>query len=261
MRLQLADNGTSQGVTIYHAQTGQPMLLASKATRKAKKESKKKVKIARIEAKTNKKVARADNRTARKVNRQVSKTQRQATKQLKKQTRKEVGAERQNKRKLRVVGRQEIIKARQQSKIDKFTSASQNPEFDPSQDQIPQEIYNDTEGGEYMVSQEDYNQDEETPEDYYDEYEEEELQDGLSFGIPSLITGALNLINKASNSGAGQAVRKVAASSQELQRLRLENKDLQNKVSSLNTKLWVVAGASVGGGLLLGYAVKSAMKR
>lgn len=88
MILALQDGGT----TVYNSLTGEPVLLSGKADRKA-----------------------------RRAQRQKAKTIRQSTRQQVKQ-------ERQNKKLIRVKGKQAVIKARTQSRINKFLTPSSSEE-------------------------------------------------------------------------------------------------------------------------------------
>jgi hypothetical protein len=118
MRLQLQDN--------YYP-------LASKATRKAKKETKKVKKLAKQETKKVKKLAkatkkqekakrkivRAENKTARVTSRQVGHTERGDERRLKKLTGKKVKTQRKENKLIRATGRGEIIAARKAGQLDR----------------------------------------------------------------------------------------------------------------------------------------------
>lgn len=262
MRLQLSD-GPAQGAVIYNSVTGEPVqLLASKATRKAKKEAKKEVKMARI-----------DNKKARKVNRQTSKTQRQTTKQVKKQTRRDVGVERQNKNMLKVKGREEVNRTRQQAKIDKHQSKSDkinsgsdssdntDSNIDPNQNAMPNDVYNDVPGGDYMTPDTDesyYPESDTVDTDYQEVTYDQPMEDGI-WG--TLIKGAGQIIQKVSSSQAGQAVQNVATAQQQINQLRVVNSDLKNQVAAAKNKSLLYAGAGFLGGAVTGYVIAKSIKK
>jgi hypothetical protein len=105
---------------IYNRETGEPVFLSSKASRKAKREAKQEIKAAKIEAKKKKKLAKVQGHLQRVENRQEAKTARQEARHAKRQKRLDVKTEKQAKRLLRVKGREDIIHARQQSKLNKL---------------------------------------------------------------------------------------------------------------------------------------------
>jgi len=257
MILRLEDNGPTGARTIYNAKTGIAYIIEPNTPMAGK--NRKAIKKVKKEAKKAKKIAKVQGKAQRAVNKQTAKTKRQSTVQLKKQTRKDVGVEKQNKRMIRVKGRQNIIKTRQQSKMDKFAPEdTYSSTFEPEQvDSLPNETYDNTPGADYMVDSEMYYPDPEYVDTDYEEVtDDEQLEDGLSFGfIPGLIKGAANLITKATESKAGQAVGKVAADAKELQRLRVENAALKGQQSSLLTQRWIFAAGGTATGLAVGYFI------
>jgi|SRR6478752_1670025 len=249
MILRLEENGPTGARTIYDSKTGMAYIIEPntpmagknrRAIRKVKKEAKKTKKMAKVQGKAN-----------RVVNREQKKTERKANKR-------EVKVQKQNKKLIKVKGKQDIIRSRQQSKIDKYAEGTMSPEFEPQQvDALPNETYENTPGGDYMVDSEMYYPDPEYVDTDYEEVtDDEQLEDGLSFGfIPGLIKGAANLITKATDSKAGQAVSKVAGDAKELQKLRVENAALKGQQSSLQTQRWIFAAGGTAAGLAIGYFV------
>jgi len=272
MRIQLADNNSNNGIVrITNRNTGQSLMvpLEGRKERKARKKARKQVKAKKREGRQTRRMARAEGKTARVQQRQESKTQRQATKQEKRQRRADVGVEKQEKRMIRVKGKQDIIRARQEQKLEKIRGA-RSDNFEPTEsDSIPDSMYEETPGGDYMVDQVDqmdlpdesaemYVDTEQYPtEEEIEEYEaeevfpEEELSDlSLPFLAP-LIKG----VGKITGSKAGQAVSKYSSDRRELQRLKIENVQLQKDLQSKKTTTLIVGGVTLIAGATLGYLI------
>lgn len=121
-------------------------------------------------------------RKARKKQRQAAKTQRQATRQTRKQSRLNVGVEKQNKRMVRVKGKQEVINARKENKLKNLFFTTPEEQAQPQQAIAPS-----APSAASSQSQQSFEPQYDEVEEYYDDEmemmpEDEESEDGLSAG-------------------------------------------------------------------------------
>jgi hypothetical protein len=161
MKLQLADNGkvklikkTVNGQTaVYNPNTGEGMVIQSegmgsifsgifgtKATRTAKR----------------------NQRDTRRINRYESKTERQDERHTRKNTRLDKRTARQHKGLVRVKGKEKIIQAKQEGKIDQITAkqqGSKSEDFNKESDNIPDT--SNVNGGDWQTTDQSKQQDQE----------------------------------------------------------------------------------------------------
>jgi hypothetical protein len=235
--------------------------LSSKATRQARKQAREERKTARIEGKT-----------ARIQQRQEHKTERQATRQEKRQERQSVGLEKQKKRMIRVKGKEDVIKARSQSKLSKLFAPIQ-PETPtpsgggggsapsgggggggsaPSQDF---ETYDETGYDETPYEETEY----EEPE--YSEYEEEEYENDmqneqLSAGVldtalKGLIGAGKGLIQAYTGGQGVKGLIPQNMTSQQIIQLQNEKQLIQQELNKANNQkiIFGIGGLVVGGAI------------
>jgi len=253
--------------------------LSSKATRKAKKAIKKDAKIKKVAARQNKKVRKVVARTDKKANKAEQQTQRKSIRQDTRTNRVENKGERkglkqlfkvEKKRKkvLKQQGKQDIIKARTQRKLDNI---NQPQEFAPEPQSFepfynPQSAFNPEPGGyEPFYNQTFAPQEVETPEEeYYDEYQlfpegyEEEVyeeEDGLSLPFIPLIGGLVNKISqkvggkaaKLKTTRVGKAAGQASSEYQRIVGLQAENKELKEQLEKeKKQKYYYLGGALLG---------------
>jgi hypothetical protein len=253
---------------------------ASKASRKAKKETravkkvakqttKKVKKVAKATKKQNKakkKIVRSDESLKRVTSRQTGRTQRGDETRLKKLTGKQVKTGRKVKKLIRVKGNQDIIQARKDSTLERIQNRQHEEandfEFEPESDQVPETDWQATDP-ENEFDEFELLPEEENEEEYY---EEEELNEGLSF-----FPGAVALVNKIGGkikkvaadvkaSKAGGAVQKGVSKYDEITSLKRVNVQLKNELNAekKNKYIYGSGGAALGtlAGILIGRATK-----
>lgn len=272
MILSLEDNNcTDCSRNIFDPRSGKTFSisndgLSGRAQRQARRSARREVRAVRREQ-----------RTERKMNRATAKTQRQSTKQEKRQLRRDVGVEKQQKRMIRVKGKQDVIRARQESQKQKTQSTFQ-PQYQPDgADQIPN--YDTVNGASFLPDSSDYypqpqyvdtpydevnydpNAPEENPAEYYYEEEQEDQEmfpDGeLSAGfITSAIKGVGKLIQKASESKAGTAVKKITGTYQDYQNCKVQVQNLQYQLQAQKNSCLIKMIAAGGAGLLVGVLIR-----
>lgn len=262
MRLRLDDGGNAGCITLYNKTTGEPMQFASKASRKAKKEVKKArkgAKVARKAAKVQRKNIRTQKKTERITNRQTSRAAN--------------AAKRQETRQVKLVGKQDIMKARQAEQLDKSQqNGASSDTFEPN-DPTAQQASGY--GTDYMTSQvpgydqpdttvdvdyeEVYDEEPEEGEDYTEE--DNSLQPELSAGgiwgtIIQAAGGAVKgAVQNVTKGGVGTVVQKGTDVVRQYNLLKNENASLKLKIQQQQTTLFVVGGSAIVGGVLIGYFV------
>lgn len=272
MMLQLADRGAPGVKRIYDLRGNCINVpLASKASRKAKKEVKTAKKQAKV-AKKQAKVVKKQEKAKRIVNKAQAKTANQQVK---------------------LVGKQEIIKSKVANKVAK-QQQSMNPEFDQQDADMaplpripgsapmnkpsiyqPQPQYSSQYNDEILYSPgdvlpEEYYEDGSSTEDWqdavyaedenYDEYPPELAAGGI-FGtilnaVGGAAKGAIQSVTKGGTQGiVNKAKSKVTNTVAEFNKLKVENGELKMKVSSLQTQRWLFAAGGTAVGVGIGYAI------
>ncbi len=275
--------------------------LASKASRKAKKETKKVKKVTKQETKKVKKVAkgvkkqnkakkkivRSDQSLKRVTSRQTGRTERGDETRLKKLTGKQVKTGKKVKKLIRVKGKQEIIKARQDETLNRIANRqaqeANDHEFNPGSDQAFMPGEEQAPGSEWQAEEADDDtidtdfelmpDDEqemfvpEGDEEGLPDYEEEELNEGgLSF-----FPGAFALINKVGGkikktaaavkaSKAGGAVQKGVSKYDEITSLKRANTSLKSELEAEKKNKYIYGGAGTGLGFIAGVLAGRATK-
>jgi len=245
--------------------------VVAKQARKTKKvevkQAKKDATVQRKAAKVVRKNVRTDEKTTRITQRQTGRTTKAATKQAG--------------RVAKVIGKQEIIRARQDSKLNKAQqSGALDPTFDPSSDMVPP---SGAPGSAYMTSQVDgYDQPDENtgvididyeeadasdiPEGEEEEYEEMYPDDEIfepELSAPGLIGTLVKAAGGAIKGGiqavtktnAGKLVQKGVDVAKDYAIVKNQNVLLKQQIQQQKTTTIIVAVASVAGGALIGYLV------
>lgn len=199
MIVRLDDGYNRPNKIVVYTASGEPVPLASKASRRAKKAEREKRKQARAEAKTrrvtsrqNRRADRVEQKEERKHNKRAAKVQRKKNKLV------------------RATGKQAIIEARQEKKLNQINNDidnqnSMNPD-DGSQTDPTQQYYTP----DYTDSTTDMIPDD--SQQSYDEYElmpEEEYQDEMQDLAGGLIGTALDAIKGAVSGVVNQGKAKV----------------------------------------------------
>lgn len=284
MYIQLQDNSFSG-------------MLASKATRKAKKSAKTQIKIARQTAKVAKKtakinarVAKKENKATRKVLRTDRRTDRVEKKGVRKMIKRDTKVQRKQNKLTRSTGREEIIKARQEKNLnriksispgsseyepgqeDEFNSAS-SPTFNPESDQVPEYDEQINPGSEWQAS-DTQDVDYELMPDEEDEFsvpfpneeeEEQEMQDGFIFqavkGIKNLITKGQDKVSQVRGSKIGTTIQKGASQYNEIVALKRNNVMLKSELERESKNKYIYGGTGTALGLATGILIGRATKR
>jgi len=267
MKLQLADNNkirviknTVDGQTaIYNPSTGAGMVIQSEGLGRGIFGTKKT------------RTARRQNKEIRKINRQEAKTGRQGERFQRKDTRLKTRTARKESGLIKVVGKRDVIKAKQDAKIrqaQEQVQGSKSSEFTEDNDNIPsnEEIY----GGEFLSPEQSAEQDNETFTDYEEQYNDSEQEDGggaydtpmedgypLNGWVSTVIQGASKLLTKAKDTKVGTAVTNSA----DYSRLKTENQLLQKEIESLKNQLLIYGGVGAVLGVVGTVIVKKVISK
>jgi len=223
--------------------------------------------------------ARKKGKEQRKVAKQESKTKRQAGRQERKDIRVQRGVERQENKKIKVVGKRAIIQAKQEEKLKK--ARGEHQELTPKQeganeydfDQAKSDVapISNVPGGDFepedqaQDSQEDtididYTEQEQDP--YNEQGQNEPLYDeGLSGWVDVAFKGIQKIATKAKDSKAGKTITGAVVSQLDYNNLKNENKILQDQVKSLQNQLAIYGGGGLVVGAIAGYVVKGIVKK
>jgi hypothetical protein len=265
MRLRLEDNSTKIKVikstdgstrTLYNPETGEGVVIEGDGLGRGL--------FSRL--KQRRKI-RQDNKTERITARQEHKTGRQGKRQERKDTRLDKRTARQESGKIKVIGKRAVVQARQQEKIDSATAkqqAAKQPSFDGAEsDNIDQEVFDNTNGGQYETQGQDETQDVE-----YDDVTDQEEQgaydnqsdDGTLYdgGVPlngwvdTVFNVGKNLLTKTKT---GQAVQQIAVNQADYNRMKQENDSLKKELDDMKNQSLIYGGgglvAGIAGGMLL----------
>jgi len=261
----LAPKGDGQNYAVYNPQTGVGTVLTDGVPLSGLfKGLKKKVK-AKKAFRAKKAEVKQENKLKRYENKQEAKTTRQTGRQDRKQR--------------RIVGKQEVQQARRDKKMNKstqqereFENEAMQPKYNQGSDQLPQEEFDEVNGGQYSAAaaqmqvlpsdEGDFNEQEDGEYSEYEEvydngYEQQMEEEGVPLNgwLDTVFDLGKKVVNKVSGSKAGKAVQQGVINRADYDRIKLEATDLRRRAEELAKQNITYGAVGLAAGVALGFGV------
>lgn len=263
----LAPKANNKSYAIYNSQTGVGAVLTDGVPLSGLfKGLKKKVK-AKKAFRAKKAEVKQANKMQRYENKQAAKTARQTGRQDRKQR--------------RIVGKQEVQQARRDKKMNKstqeereFQTDAMQPKYNQGSDQLPQEEFDEVNGGQFESreaqmqvlpsDEEDFNEQEgdysdfeEVDDNAYGNNFEQMEEDGtpLNGWLDTVFDLGKKVVNKVAGSKAGKAVQQSVVNKADYDRIKLEASDLRRRAEELAKQNITYGAVGLAAGVALGFGV------